>query len=278
VPTSPSSAAVLIHGIGDQPPTWSQDFRQALQAELAADWDRTAVLDAYWAPLSTLSDVINPQLLPDQPQPQGLEDEMYDRVSQAYTGLLAADAGVVTSAPGLQPIDILGGITSRLPSGAAQIADVSNYIARNGVRTAIQNVLHGILGSAQAQYSGLPIVLVSHSQGTVISYDVMRAAGPNYPQLQTWITMGCPLLKYFALPLQWGRQQLGVPSGLRWLNVFDPDDIVGRQLAGAVTWASPQPQDQQISNTGAGLDAHDHWHNPQVVKIVAAEIRRLFPS
>src|SRR5439155_24350061 len=141
--------------------------------------------------------------------------------------------------------------------------------------TAVQNVLHACLGEASAAGTDVPLLIVSHSQGTVISYDVLRQAGGSYANLRTWITMGCPLQKYFAFPLQWGRQQLGVQPGLRWLNLYDPMDIVGKGLGGAVDWPAPQPQDQVVDNVHNAHDAHDHWHNPQVVQAVAAEITKL---
>ena len=74
--------------------------------------------------------------------------------------MLAADAGIPATAPGLGPSDVLGAITNRLTSGRELVVDVSNYVARNSVRTAVQNVLHARLGEAQTQFAGAPIVVV----------------------------------------------------------------------------------------------------------------------
>ena len=189
--------------------------------------------------------------------------------------MLAAEAGAPVGAESFGPSDLFGTIEGLLPGGRELVVDVGNYVGRNSVRTAVQNVLHACLGAAGAEGPGVPTLVVSHSQGTVISYDVLRQAGGSYPSLRTWITMGCPLRKYFAFPLEWGRHQLGVPPGLRWLNLYDPTDIVGKDLSGAVDWPAPQPQDQVVDNVHNAHGAHDHWNNPQVVQAVAAEITRL---
>jgi hypothetical protein len=269
--------AILIHGVGDQPESWSQSFRASLANELAGDADRVELVSAYWAPFSTLDDVVHPKLASTRLRARSMTvaDETYNRAVLEFSRMLAADAGAPAAAHTFGPLDLVDTIVDRIPGGIELVADVGNYVAHNGVRTAVQNVLHACLGQAQAREAELPVILVSHSQGTIISYDVLRQAGANYPALRTWITMGCPLRKYFAFPLEWGRQQLGLPAGLRWLNLYDQMDIVGRELRGAVDWTSPEPDDRVVDNARNAADAHDHWHNPEVVKAVAAEIVRL---
>ena len=276
VPTNPACAIVLIHGLGDQPRSWSQTFRRALRDELAADAARVEMIDAYWAPVSTLADTLRPgrAAAPFGAAGMSVEDETYRRTSLEFSRMLAAEAGAPARAHSFGPLDFAGAITGRLPGGRELVVDVSNYVARNGVRTAVQHALHDKLVEAHARLPGVPVILASHSQGTIISYDVLRQAGGSYPQLRTWITMGSPLLKYFGFPLHWGRQQLGVPPNLRWLNLYDQGDIVGKNLAGAVDWPSPQPEDRVVDNSGNAGDAHDHWNNPEVVRAIADEIRR----
>jgi hypothetical protein len=263
-----------MHGLGDQPESWSQAFREALTDQLGGEAARVQLVDAYWAPLSTAIDTVRPRLAPG-PQgtaDMGLEDETYRRTVLEFSRMLAAESGATLGAHTRGPGDIFDSITSRIPGGFELVVDVGNYVARNGVRTAVQNVLHTCLGHVRSEGEGVPALVVSHSQGTVIAYDVLRQAGGSYPNLRTWITMGSPLRKYFAFPLEWGRQQLGLPPGLRWLNLYDPSDIVGRDLSGSIDWTDPQPEDRMVDNTGNARDAHDHWHNPQVVVAVAGEI------
>lgn len=278
MPSKPACIAVLIHGLGDQKETWSRSFRRSLNAELARDAARVQLVDAYWAPLSTIRDAVHPTMAAAGRGLGGtsLEDEVYGRTVSEFSRMLADEAGARGRVRGFGPGDILDWLKDKLEAAPELVADVSNYVARNGVRTAVQNVLHARLAEAHSlQDRSIPVVLVSHSQGTVISYDVLRQAGPNYVNLRTWITMGSPLRKYFAFPLQWGRQQLGVPSGLRWVNLYDKKDIAGKDLRSAVDWRQPRPIDVVVDNKKNAANAHDHWHNPEVVKAVAGEIRRV---
>jgi pimeloyl-ACP methyl ester carboxylesterase len=268
-----SCTVVLIHGIGSQKKTWSQDFRSNLRSELGADAARVRMVDAYWAPASTFKELIRPTLALAGAPCTTVSDDAYLRSAREFARMLAADGGARPDALAFGAGDIVKFLKNKLNTAEDLIADVGNYVGRNGVRSAVQQVLHGLLG-VEAVDPGRRVLVVAHSQGTIISYDVLREAGQNYPGLRTLITMGSPLRKYVG-PLQWGRAQLGVPAGLRWLNVYDKNDIVGKDLKGALDWQAPQPVDTLVDNVKNAGGAHNHWANPQVTKLVAAEVRKL---
>lgn len=269
-------AVILVHGIGNQQKNWSNDFRENLKIKLNDSFERVKLDDAYWAPLSTVKELVHPSLaasLTDDGAAR--EAEIFDRTVKQVAQVL--EASVPAAPQGFGPGDFQGRIRSVLGSAAEVVADIGNYVARNGVRTAVQNVVHFKLG--QAELLKVPVLLISHSQGTVICYDVLRQAGVNYQHLRTWITMGSPLRKYYLSHLQWGRQPLGMPKKLRWVNLYDEKDPVGNDLKGVVSWKSPVPKDHIVDNVQyAKGGAHDHWHNAQVVKNIASEIRRLLAS
>ena len=271
-PATASCAVVLIHGIGSQRKDWSQGFRGALRAELGPDVARVRMVDAYWAPASTFRELIRPTLALTTTTVT-VSDDAYLRSAREFARMLAADGGAHPEALAFGVGDILGFLKNKLSTVEDLIADVGNYVARNGVRSGVQQVLHGVLGVETGDPAKRALV-VAHSQGTIISYDVLRQAGQNYPGLRTLITMGSPLRKYVG-PLQWGRAQLGVPDGLRWLNVYDKNDIVGKDLNGALDWQSPQPIDTLVDNVKNAGGAHNHWANPQVTRLVAVEVRKL---
>jgi pimeloyl-ACP methyl ester carboxylesterase len=223
-----SCAVILIHGIGSQKKNWSQAFRGALRRELGADAARVRMVDAYWAPASTFKELLHPTLALTATTTVTVSDDAYLRSAREFARMLAADGGAHPEALAFGVGDILGFLKNKLNTVEDLIADVGNYVARNGIRSAVQQVLHGVLG-AEAADPAKRAAVVAHSQGTIISYDVLRQAGENYPGLRTLITMGSPLRKYVG-PLQWGRAQLGVPNVLRWLNVYDKNDIVGKDL------------------------------------------------
>ncbi|MCJ7515073.1 MAG: hypothetical protein MUO89_03760 [Dehalococcoidia bacterium] len=274
MPAKFGCAVILIHGIGDQPEDWSKNFRKALKTELGLSFRKVKLDDAYWAPLSTMTELVHPSLAASsEAAGVALEADVFDRAVQQVASVMAAEEGVPPASLGFGPVDIKNWLL-KLPKGIKNLVeDIGNYVARNGVRTAVQNVLHSKLGDAERLK--VPVLLIGHSQGTVICYDALRQAGSNYAHLRTWITMGSPLRKYYLSCLQWGRQKLGMPSTLRWVNLYDAKDIVGNDLSGAVNWRSPIPEDHKVDNVNNAGGSHNHWDNPEVVKIVADEIRKL---
>ena len=265
---------VKIHGIGRQGPAWSSDFDAALDGRLAtlSPSQRSAVKNesVRWSDLSTLPGAGAPAAIRDDTAPVGPAETAYAATSADYTRYLTVSAATVPGAAA--DLDsIIRGVSSRifgLRDGALTLADhvndVANYVSNNAVRLAVQRRLSDRLFAVHGAYPNAPIILGSHSQGTIIAFDVLRLCGDQLPQLTTWVTMGSPLQWYLTFG-RWGSGQLGIQPTLTWVNYYDRADTVGKALAGLVPWQAPQPQDTNVNNTGADLDAHDHWHNPRVV-------------
>lgn len=81
----------------------------------------------------------------------------------------------------------------------------------------------------QAQAAGEKIVIVSHSMGTMVAYDVLRNC-PECPQVDTLITLGSPLgiqevqdelVATDATEVDFPAAKLN-----RWINIYDPLDPV----------------------------------------------------
>lgn len=70
-----------------------------------------------------------------------------------------------------------------------------------------------------------PLVVVAHSLGTVVSYNLLRERAAKGLECPLFLTLGSPLgigevLKHFDLPRN-------VPKGVgRWVNAADPEDFV----------------------------------------------------
>jgi hypothetical protein len=266
---------ILIHGLGDQKESWADSFMGNFRPVLEANASRVELVRAYWANLSGRDDTFAPgkALEAAATTGQDLDDAIYSRAFRDLTADFAKDQGIPASRGLGLGGDLFQRIIGGLPGGPELLIDVANYVGRNGVRTAVQNVLHEKLATAHQEVPDCPIILVSHSQGTIIAYDVLRQAGGSYPQLRTWVTMGCPLEKYQRL-FKWGGSQLGVPAGLRWVNLFDANDPVGKALGGVVEWDDPKPIDMQVNNERQAGDAHNHWENPEVVEAIKVEVLR----
>jgi hypothetical protein len=264
---------VKIHGIGNQKRTWSRRFDGMLKAKLATlsrgQQRRFVSESVWWADLSRLPGMA---VAAAAGRPVSASaDVAFSLVQQEYTQYLLtgnATTGGVPAAFGLplpNPTKIIARLKDVIVRAADNANDVANYVTNNGVRLQIQHRLSDKLFQMQAKYPNASLILGSHSQGTVVSYDVLRLNGSQLPSLKTWITMGSPLAWYLSF-LRWGDDPVGIPSAMTWLNFYDDDDRVGKTLQGLVSWPAPVPVDIDVDNKSKGLDAHDHWHNPDVVE------------
>jgi hypothetical protein len=136
------------------------------------------------------------------------------------------------------------------------------------------------------------IVLIAHSQGTVILMDALRfmhlscegksASKLNSESVKSVITMGSPLRQLYAsaFPQLFGwafRAEPGLAGVHNWLNLYRSGDYVGRQLTQADK--APGVYDENAETTSGsfrerciGSGAHTHyWNSP----VVAHELDRV---
>ena len=263
---------VIVHGIGSQGPAWSRDFETALAtrlAELAPDRQRQVTVKPVW-----WGDLTRPpagEASPALAAPAGPGSLTFDLAYQQYLQYLLLNQAIIRGTRerlGLPGPGLAGTVVARLRdvtvAAGAFATDVATYVSNNAVRLAIQHRVMDALFAAQDRHPRAALILGSHSQGTVIGYDVLRLVGGRLPRLRTWVTMGSPLGWYLSL-LRWGDAPLGMPDTLTWLNLYDPRDIIGTTLQGVIRWPAPAPADVDVDNVGQRLAAHDHWRNPAVV-------------
>lgn len=182
------------------------------------------------------------------------------------------------------------------------IDDIACYVCRNDLRERLRAFVQGALEDLSQRVNR--IVLNTHSQGTVVGFDVLT----RYPcdKIDLLVTAGSPLRKYVDL-FQWGNHtgELGtrVMAGkLRWLNVYDEKDPVADQLRPPVEWrrgekppAADAPtlfrvtdpqwcvldtkdcavKDVKVDNvdnvSAGGLRAHTYWENEKEFVPLLAE-------
>ncbi|MBV9315136.1 MAG: hypothetical protein JO100_15715 [Pseudonocardia sp.] len=205
-------------------------------------------------------------------------------------------------AHGPQPIrDDLGVLT-------ALENDVASYVCRNDLRQR----LYGFVAEALYRLSHRDdvdvIVLNTHSQGTVLAFDVLSRNAPN--KVRALVTAGSPLRKYVDL-FAWGTDagQMGqLDPGFRWLNVYDERDPVADPLAPPSTWRLGEPiptgedtlfhfvkdrrdldekhncptRDHVVDNLtyslGGGLRAHNYWDNDkQFIPLLSGLMQSVTP-
>src|SRR5271166_1469234 len=95
------------------------------------------------------------------------------------------------------------------------LRDVYVYCTRRGVADAIDEIV-------RAEIIPEPTVVVAHSLGTVVAYNILRN-DPRLLQVRKLVTVGSPLairaVRKNLVPLK-------SPKTETWLNAFDPRDIV----------------------------------------------------
>jgi hypothetical protein len=138
-----------------------------------------------------------------------------------------------------------------------------------------------------ADYDAL--VIVAHSQGTVITADLLRFlradASPNDdPQLARiaampiyLFTMGCPLRDLYAARFprlyHWAHRPEPAALGVRqWTNAYRSGDYIGRSL-----WPDDDTPDRSRTDVCIGAGAHTHYWDstaPMIAEMLDQAIAR----
>jgi len=245
---------VVIHGAGKEPSNYYQEFIATVEKALG---NPVSCLAAWWSDLSN----IGPAIRGGGPDPaQSSEALAFRQAFLQELGLASARKG--SPAAGTRATRSLGSTIILLADVAN---DVVRYLFDAEARQRIQERLIKRLEEARKRFPRT--VLVSHSLGTVISYDVLRQEASAY-NVRTWFTTGSPLAKLVKLHRcspQVG--EIALPPGIRWENLYDPSDVVASALRQAF---KPYPiHDVRVENGSGIMQSHDYWRNPQVARLVA---------
>jgi hypothetical protein len=144
---------------------------------------------------------------------------------------------------------ILGAIDHVSPVSRALVAlvtaDVAKYLTNVAIRTNIDNgVRSALLAEREA-------VLVSHSLGTVVAYNVLMSRTGQFPSVKVplFVTLGSPLAVN-AIKSRIRPHTYPTPPVDKWYNAMDPDDVV-----------SLYPLSKKHFNTGGAIENHDRVKN-----------------
>jgi hypothetical protein len=138
------------------------------------------------------------------------------------------------------------------------------YLRKPHVAAAVDDVVRPAL-------AGGPIVLVTHSLGTVVSFKLLREIGGG--DVALYATCGSPLtLSTVQRAL---GPPFGVPAGVkRWVNLRDPDDFISLDR-GLEPPLFPGPVENRRDFENPGDDAHaipGYLSDPGLAKAVAAAL------
>jgi hypothetical protein len=149
---------------------------------------------------------------------------------------------------------ILAAIDRHVPGASgAGIAlatnDVYEYLHNRNIAGAIRN------GVRAALPKGEPAVVVSHSLGTVVAYDLLRREGEaNGWQVPLFVTLGSPL---GVTAIRRSLQPLAFPACARqWLNAMDQRDVVALYSLDRNNFGVDPPIDNQTDVDNATPNHH----------------------
>lgn len=168
--------------------------------------------------------------------------------------------------------------------------DVAAYVCRNDLRERVRGFVRDALCRLAYRDDVAALVINSHSNGTLIAYDVLHELPPSAVlKVRALIMAGSPLRKYTDL-FWWGNEVGCIAQVGEWVNYWDLRDPVADPLTPGPDWRAGQPlpppspaalyqavdavsgdvaaariTDRPVNNLansrGGGLRAHNYWDN-----------------
>lgn len=162
-----------------------------------------------------------------------------DSAMEVSTALMAVESPVITTVAGKEELELAGLIPAPIREAIVKKtameayyflfnkefkrADGQRFHVRNELRTRLLNEI----GKAAAQAD--KVILISHSMGTMVAYDVLRNC-PECPLIDTLITLGSPLgiREVQAELTAAGEDSVDFPAAKlsNWINIYDPLDPI----------------------------------------------------
>jgi len=301
-------AMVIIHGAGDADPDYSAPMVERIKSLInspdAKQFDRLEVLYAAvlnspdWQTARTAqsaraqfaSDMFIKTIVQENMATQTAKLPIEQLLGNLFGGNSLNAIGAEIRAAFLSADNALDALAKKITGSSLDewrdtilknptVEDVCFYLDNAGFRNDVKATLIAKLKEAQ-QYED--VILVSHSLGTVVAFDVLNEWTDPQLHISTWFTMGCPLKKILALDkalnLQPNRpNQLNNSRVSRWFNVYNSLDFVANPLsptfyANGVCDIFVQPK---VPNNLDPIVAHDYYANDNALKLIAEFIQTL---
>lgn len=272
---------VFVHGVAtraddrkneQQLRTAELNLRRFVAPMLAPDPENVTVINAYWGDIG-VSMAWNGASVPGA-EPLRFTDH------PLVTLFEAGGAREIAREVGRRGLNIPGYLASRAVSLARQrlsqqaiifLGDAALYLATRGVADQIgaipQRVLDALITAhaIKQERNGEPLVVLSHSMGGQIMYDLFTYFLPHKPKLDLfvdfWASASSQIglfeeLKLFiaSSPDHGPRNPVPFPDRKRlghWLNVWDPHDYLSFTVRGIIEDVEDEDYDSGLAVTGA---------------------------
>ena len=240
-----------IHGLANKPPVdektrwWRDAITEGLSRNEGLDGAAFGFAFVYWADLRYETPLAS-DALAEPYRPQAASEPLPAEADAP--GLTGQDV-LATLYAGIDRIEALTGIT--LVDDVIlehRFDDLWHYHGERAFAAEVRTRLSERL----AEFRGHRILLVAHSMGSVIAYDVLRLLERDAPDLHVehLVTVGSPLgLAKVKMKIASEFGATRVPNNLRhWTNLADGNDIV--------TVTGTLAEDYTPSDTGVAIADH----------------------
>lgn len=254
---APRKVMLVIHGGGDIPENYFEPLVTGVKAKLGRDFD---FISGYYSDIITegVTSLVAPV---ESPEVRKFKADYEKLLRESHTRAQADNQarGIVTTS--FLGID---------PALADTIDEVVQYVFN---RTAASRIQARVKKSFDQAKKFDEIVIVSHSLGTVVAFDVLKQFANQYNVTQ-WFTMGCPLVKLLKARIR--PSDVGQISEMhiaRWYNLYDTNDFVSDVIGAFFNVPGLYIHDIFVDNAPAMPGAHDYFPQPGIQAMIADALR-----
>lgn len=162
------------------------------------------------------------------------------------------------------------------------LGDVFEYLRRGQDADGIASIVETALKDAAAHASESdPLILVTHSFGSAVAYDLLSSDRPAGLDVRLWAMAGSQASLFAEMrmyqrsprdPAPAPPPPLGKPAGVRqWVNIYDPADVLS--YLAAPIFGPDAVEDVAFREWGNIVTAHsDYFVEPAFYRLVAGRI------
>jgi hypothetical protein len=263
-----------IHGLSNKPKRevlaegWKNAIIEGLEKNERLQSPEVNFSLVYWANVTHQKPDDNPDLYAPA-QPGALKTYEESWIDSIRAGVFDWGEDILDSIKKYFGVDSVADKVLRL-----KLQDLSKYYTDAGIRTTLRVRLKSEILDNQDKR----IMIMSHSMGTIITYDVLRALGKEFPRLiiDHFVTLGSPLgLPHVKYKIAQENVLVRTPSVVqKWSNFADKRDPVAfdSHLAGDYepNDNGVEVQDDLVANDWGGTHhkSYGYLRTPEVSRAI----------
>jgi hypothetical protein len=254
---------VIVHGGGDFSRDYHKPLVAAVESELGAPCN---CIPVYYADIGSASKVMGAAAPIEQEQ---FEKRFVEELQRSLS-----NHPIVASTSGRNMNVAISSLPAPIKEFNKLAKEVGRYLFTPGFTTQVQERLMAGLGRATQEYDAT--VLVTHSLGTVVAFDVLRQFAARFKILH-WLTCGCPLAKLRKLNV--GRFADPSLSAItrenveRWYNIYDTSDFIADPIGPAFPLPGYRIHDIFVDVADDPYNSHDYFSNAETINIIAEALK-----